>query len=152
VTDHHQIPPSATFESGVFPVEVIIIWTNEGGWHAGTVLSRIGADQPVAHAPWDRPFIFHDTPGQWEQTWRYVAGRVRDGSGGNGYTYELEPFEIAYIGDIESAVTAREAEVVAASHGPFGEIAGTILPGEGDLPLSGSFSAPTKESSPFRSS
>ena len=120
------------FEAGVLPVDVIVVWRSAGGWHVATVLHR-GADGAVdALAPWQEPF--HAAPSDsWDAVWRYCAERVRDGVGGNVYSYEVEGFSVASVAGIADLVYARAAEAVVATHGPYGEVAGTFIgaPGAG---------------------
>lgn len=116
---------TAAFESGALPIDVIVVWRNAGGWHASTVLHRNGGEPPKRHPRWPEPFLSDGD--QVDKEWHYLADRIRTGHGGNGYSYELTGFETDSIENIGVAVTAMAAEVVAASEGPFGEIAGTIL-------------------------
>lgn len=108
---------------------MIIVWLREGGWDPSTVLSRIGTSEVVAHTLWAEPFL-SGAPGSWEGAWAYLADRIREGRGGNAQSYELDAFAVAAIGDIAPVVTARAAEIAAATHGPLGEPAGTLILGE----------------------
>ena len=80
----------------------------------------------MAHAPWQEPFL-GAPPEPLAKLWDYLAERVREGRGGNAYSYEIEAFEVAHRSHIAPLVTARAAQIVVATHGPFGETAGTIL-------------------------
>jgi len=123
------LPATGPFESGSLPIDVIIVWLREGGWDPSTVLSRIGTSEVVAHTLWAEPFL-SGAPGSWEGAWAYLADRIREGRGGNAQSYELDAFAVAAIGDIAPVVTARAAEIAAATHGPLGEPAGTLILGE----------------------
>jgi hypothetical protein len=117
-------PARAAFESGSFPVEVIVTWQSEGGWHVASVLVRSSGCNPVRQPPWTEPFWDDaDVSAEWE----YLAERVRSGQGGNIYSYELSGFEVADVEHVAPIVNAFAAEAVAATYGPMGEVAGTIL-------------------------
>lgn len=125
------LPATAQFESLTFPVAVIVVWRHrhhDDGWHAETVLYRDGS-AVAAQPPWEEPFL-DSPPRPWADLWEYLAERVREGRGGNAYTYEIEAFEVADPSHITPLVTARATEIAGASHGPFGETAGTILFGD----------------------
>ena len=111
-SDTGQLHEFADFEAGRFPVEVIVVWDADGGWHAATVYYRTG-DGPVAvHPQWAEP--------SWAtRPWEYFSERLRDGQGGNGYNYDVWGFEAASEDHIASVVNAREAEVQAAPSGPI---------------------------------
>ena len=121
-----RFPATASFGSGALPIEVIVVWYDRGGWHAGTVLYRSGNGPVTAQPPWEEAF-WGTQPESWDQHWEYLSERVSEGRSSNGYSFDIEAFEVADPSDITPLVTARAAEVVAASKGPFGEIAGTLL-------------------------
>lgn len=118
-----MLPEIAGFEAGRFPVEALVVWDAAGGWHAATVLHRTGAGPVMVHPQWSEPFTLAPTP------WEYLAERVRDGRGGNGYDYDVWGFEVADPADIASVITAWEADV--ATKGPFIQIVGTLETGIG---------------------
>ena len=120
-------PPSAGFESGALPFDVIVTWRKDGGWRVSSVLVRQASDPPRRHPPWLEPFSPSDDPPDLFLEWEYLADRVRTGQGGNGYSFELSGFEVAELDDVAPVVNALAAEAVAATHGPLGEVAGTIL-------------------------
>jgi hypothetical protein len=101
------LPAISPFQSGQFPVEVIVVWDADGGWHAATVLYRTRQGPVTVHPNWCEPFTLAADP------WKYLAERVREGRGGNGYDYDVWGFEVATEADIAPVVTAWEAEVVA---------------------------------------
>jgi hypothetical protein len=109
----------------MFPVQVIAVWQRADAWHVGTVLYKDGGSVDVLE-PWNRP-CFGVPPASWNDVWEYLAERVRDGSGGNGYSYELDAFEVGRCEDIAPLVIALAAEAVPATHGPLGETAGTLI-------------------------
>lgn len=124
--DPHGLPAYASFGKHRFPVEVIVVWRLAGGWHLSTLLYR-GPDGPVnVHSLSTETFGDPETT-EPEQEWAYLEERLHEGRGGNGYTYEVEGFEVAEVVDIGPVVTARAAEVVAATLGPMGETAGTMI-------------------------
>ena len=113
-------------ESGRWAVEVIVIWRAQGGWRPATVMYRRGQSEVRVHPRWQEPFL--DTPPKpWCWAWEYSTERIRDGRGGNGYTYELEAFEVEDVFDIDQVVFASAAEAVASTHGPYGEVGGTLM-------------------------
>lgn len=123
---HSDLPAWAPLGSGLLPVSAIIVWRAEGGWHAGRVLTNTEDGGVTTLPPWDEEFL--DSPPRPEEgLWNYLADRLEEGRGGNGYTYELDGFEAATIEDARVLTTARAAEATVASHGPMGEIAGTII-------------------------
>ncbi|MDQ6798146.1 MAG: hypothetical protein M3011_09045 [Actinomycetota bacterium] len=127
----HRLPAYAGFGERRFPVEVIVVWRISGGWHLSTLLYR-SHDGPVAIHPLStEPFDSSSSPRQPDVEWSYLAERLQEGRGGNSYTYEVEGFEVADLAHIESIVTARAAEIVAATFGPMGEIAGTMITDRG---------------------
>ena len=86
-------PASAPFESNTFPVQVIVVYGSEGGWHVNTVLCRDGDGPVTPVAPWTQPWWPDDPDGT--RSWDYLAERIRDGSGGNGISYEIQAYEVA---------------------------------------------------------
>jgi hypothetical protein len=119
-------PDTARFEEGRLPIEVIVVWDADGGWHAAAVYHRTGDSPVMIHPQWSEPLSWVIKP------WEYFSERLRDGQGGNGYNYDVWGFEVATEEDIAPVVTAREAEVVVATHGPMGESAGTLLSDQPD--------------------
>lgn len=124
--DSHRLPAYASFGEHRLPVEVIMVWRIQGGWHLSTLLYR-GPDGPVSVHPLSTESFGHARTTEPDVEWAYLAERLLEGRGGNGYTYEVEGFEVAETADIDPIVTARAAEIVAATHGPMGEIAGTMI-------------------------
>lgn len=122
----HGLPAFASFGEHRFPIEAVVVWRIQGGWHLSTLLYR-GREGPVNVHPLSTESFGDPGTSEPEQQWAYLAERLKEGRGGNGYTYEVEGFEVAEPSDIGPIVTARAAEVVAATHGPMGEIAGTMI-------------------------
>ena len=117
---------AAGSDSGRLAVEVIVIWRAQDGWHPATVMYRRGQGEVRVHPRWQEPFL--DTPPKpWSWAWEYSTERIRDGSGGNGYTYELEAFEVEDVSGTEQVVFASAAEAVASTHGPYGDVGGTLI-------------------------
>lgn len=109
--DAHGLPAYTSFGEHRFPVEVIVVWRIAGGWHLSTLLYR-GRDGPVNVHPLSTETFGDFGTTEPEQEWAYLAERLYEGRGGNGYTYEVEGFEVAEIADIDPIVTARAAEIV----------------------------------------
>lgn len=126
MSESADVPETGEFEGGEYPIDVIVVWRSRGGWHASSVLTRHGTAEPARVAPWVEPFDA-DRPDELVKEWEYLADRIREGRGGNGYTFELGGFSVAREPDVARVVTAMAAETVASTHGPFGEAAGTIL-------------------------
>ncbi|MDQ6798497.1 MAG: hypothetical protein M3011_10865 [Actinomycetota bacterium] len=122
----HRLPAYASFGEHRFPIEAIVKWRIDGGWHLSTLLYR-GSDGLVNVHPLSTESFGDDRTAEPEVEWTYLAERLHEGRGGNGYTYEVEGFEVADMADIDPIVTARAAEIVAATHGPMGEDAGTMI-------------------------
>lgn len=76
------------------------------GWSVATVLLRAPDETTVVHSPWDQPFVSEETPQQWQQAWDYLADRVRDGSGGNFYSFEIDAFAVERLEDVTPAAPA----------------------------------------------
>jgi len=122
----HQLPAYADFGDHRLPIEVIVVWRIGGGWHLSTLLYRTEADRVSIHPLSTEPFFDASGTGP-EAEWGYLAERLHEGRGGNGYTYEVNGFEVAEVAHISPIVMAWAAEVVAATHGPMGETAGTMI-------------------------
>lgn len=122
----NHVPASAPLGTGRYPVSgVVVVTSAEGGWHVSGVLYRQGDGEIEVHPDWPQRWV-SDPLTPLREEWNYLANRVLDGSGGNGYTYELTGFEVEIPEHIDTVVTAMAAELVASTHGPFGEIAGTF--------------------------
>lgn len=119
----------AEFGSGVLPVEVLVITRPSGGWHVTGVLYRVSDGLPQLHERWPERWTSDPETIHLDQEWRYLAGRVHDGSGGNYYSYEVEGFDTTSVAAIDPIVTAREAEIVVSRLGPLGEATGTLNDG-----------------------
>jgi hypothetical protein len=104
---------------------VLVVTEREGGWRVTGVYMREPGGAVVMHPRWPRRW---SGTAEVETEWKYLAERARDGSGGNYYSWELEGYEVADTADVDILVTARAAEIVALTHGPLGETAGTIGP------------------------
>jgi hypothetical protein len=102
-----DLPEAAPFEAGRFPVEVIVVWDDGGGWHAATVYYRTTGGPVTVHPEWPEPLSWVTNP------WEYFSERLRDGQGGNGYNYDVWGFEVAAPDDIAAVVSAWEADVQA---------------------------------------
>ncbi|MGI8808703.1 MAG: hypothetical protein ACR2KK_12815, partial [Acidimicrobiales bacterium] len=122
----HRLPAYASFGEHRLPVEVIMVWRIQGGWHLSTLLYR-SRDGPVSIHPLSTESFGDAGTTEPDVEWAYLAERLYEGRGGNGYTYEVEGFEVAEMAEIEPIVMARAAQIVAATHGPMGEIAGTMI-------------------------
>jgi hypothetical protein len=123
--DSAALPLAAPFNAGLLPVSVIVVWSNDDGWRVTTVATRADKGPVVFVPPWiDIPLGYDENT--IDRMWGYLAERIVDGSGGNGYTYEVEGFEVGDDSDVAPHVYARAAEAAAATHGPLGEIAGTL--------------------------
>ncbi len=94
-------PPQADFETGTFPVQVLAVF-RAPDWRPTTVLYRINQAAPQRHPTWSQPLGITEPNPQAE--WRYLSERVREGRGGNWYTYELIGFEVGSVDDITAVL------------------------------------------------
>ena len=84
-----------TFGQGSRPVSALIVLHNESGgslvdatWTISTVLHQAWPLPIEVMAPWSAPISMAKEEAL-EAQWRYLAERVRDHGGGNGYSYEV---------------------------------------------------------------
>lgn len=126
------VPGQDEFEAGTLLVQVLLVWESDGGWHPTTVLYRVEDGPALAVGPWTEAFLDMDQ----DTAWTYLAERVREGRGGNGYTYEVVGFSVAQPSDIAPIIYARAGEAVVATYEPMGEVAGTIVEGVQSRPES----------------
>ncbi len=103
-------------------VEVIVVSRAAGGWHVSCVYYKEPGCPPVCHPMSKEPWA-----PETGAAWQYLKARCDEGQGGNGYTYEVAGLAVPSVQDIEPAVTGMAAEMVAATHGPLGEVSGTLL-------------------------
>lgn len=88
-----------TFGEGRRPVSALIVLHNESGgslvdaaWSVSTVLHQAWPWPIEVMAPWSAPASMAPER-TLEAQWRYLAERVRDHGGGNGYSYEVVGLE-----------------------------------------------------------
>jgi hypothetical protein len=103
------------FESGIWPIEVIAVWKNDGTWSIpwaiATVMFRDKLGQIHRHPRWSAPFFAED-PDETLKEWAYLAERIRDGVGGNIYSYHPIGFEVDEPNRIDGYVEAMTWETV----------------------------------------
>lgn len=104
-------------ESGDEPVHAIAVYRSGYSWRLATVLYR-DQDGPVQVLdPWveDLGFSSGDTL---ESEWDYLDERVRDGSGGNGYSYEIDAGGFNTIDDVQRWASGLDADFESATPQP----------------------------------
>ena len=87
-------------------LEVILLWrrsrTNEP-WELDQILMRDEAGTVSVHGS-SKPMYYPDGP---QRDFEYLWERHRDGSGGNGYTYEIEGYTLDRSQDLDRLIQER---------------------------------------------
>lgn len=94
-------------------------------------------DAALVRERWGPPRWHEDRPSQlWDDTddlvglWDYLLDR-----GGNGITWDLDAWTVRTTDAVGLLLTARTAEIVAATHGPLGEAIPIHLPDDETEPV-----------------
>lgn len=122
------LPKYGAFSDEAFPTRVILLFRSGGSWHLSTVLCRRGQEPPAYVGEWTEPWSDRGIV----DDWRYLEERILEGRYGNGHTFEIQGFAVYSVDDAERIALASAAEVVAASHGPMGEVSGTFADNDAD--------------------
>lgn len=101
-------PRHARFEEGLYGFDVIVLWRFVDGWQISTVLQRGPGGQVFPVEPWSAAPGFA-AEGSWGGEWQYLSAKLRDGTGGNGTTYEVDGFSVESLADIPEVLRIRAA-------------------------------------------
>lgn len=113
-------------------VEVIIVsvpmsWPpHVARWKVSGVLIHERGHFPRMHPRWPQRWCTDEATWLTEE-WNYLAERVNQGRGGNGYGYELAALSVDDILDVDALVEEYADFLNLSEHGPFGDSAGTLL-------------------------
>ena len=114
-------------------VEVIVVseptaWPpTKSPWCVSGVLFRERGLQPRMHDRWPKRWC-SDPATSLTLEWNYLAERLNEGRGGNGYAYELRAFGVGNVRDIEVLVGEYADYLSLWEFGPFGDGAGRWNP------------------------
>lgn len=120
-------------EAASAEVEVIVVsrpvsWPpHRSSWKVSGVLIHERGHFPRMHPRWPRRWCTDEATWLTDE-WNYLAERVNEGRGGNGYTFELVAFIVDDDADIDALVEEYDDRLDLNLFGPYGDGAAIFNP------------------------
>jgi|GEM_PF-950213 len=101
-------------DNGDDPVRAIAVCRHGYSWRAATLLYRENGGPVQVLDPWVEPLGF-SAGGTLESEWDYLDERVCDGSGGNGYSYEIDAGGFTTLDELQRWAAGIDADAEASA-------------------------------------